>query len=161
MKVKVGESWFLLYECLGEIVSVDDTMVNEIDLFPPKPKGLVVFDPTRFLPDWKKQGRRTRLQMAKDTYNNQQSTINQSIWDSQNDPDTEKWFRSQKIIQISKYLKCKIKHKLVLKGHPPDLWRYPGLVRIRKEGTWITLRKLPRGIHSEELPSGLVETWAT
>ena len=53
MKVKVGESWFLLYECLGEIVSVDDTMVNEIDLFPPKPKGLVVFDPTRFLPDWK------------------------------------------------------------------------------------------------------------
>ena len=45
-------------------------MVNEIDLFPPKPKGLVVFDPTRFLPDWKKQGRRTRLQFAKDTYNN-------------------------------------------------------------------------------------------
>ena len=70
MKVKVGESWFLLYECLGEIVSVDDTMVNEIDLFPPKPKGLVVFDPTRFLPDWKKQGRRTRLQLARDNYNN-------------------------------------------------------------------------------------------
>ena len=70
MKVKVGESCFLLYECLGEIVSVDDRMVNEFDLLPPKPKGLVVFDPTRFLPDWKKQGRRTRLQFAKDTYNN-------------------------------------------------------------------------------------------
>ena len=66
MKVKVGESCFLLYECLGEIVSVGDRMVNEFDLLPPKPKGLVVFDPTRFLPDWKKQGRRTRLQFAKD-----------------------------------------------------------------------------------------------
>ena len=37
MKVKVGESGFLLYECLGEIVSIDDRMVTG---------------------DWKKQGRR-------------------------------------------------------------------------------------------------------
>ena len=74
---------------------------------------------------------------------------------------SKKLFRYQKIIQISKYLKCKIKHTLVLKGHQPDLWRYPGLVRIRKEGTWIILRKLPWGIHSEELSSGLAEMCAT
>ena len=54
---------------------------------------------------------------------------------SKNYSDLKKLFGSQKIIQISKYLKCKIKHTLVLKGHQPDLWRYPGLVRIRKEGT--------------------------
>ena len=87
-----------------------------------------------------------------------------------------------KTIQISKYLKKnpdisisnkfedfdKIKHTLVLKGHPPNLCRSPGLVSIRKEETWIkdfilmiTIRKLPWSIHSEEVPSGLVETSAT
>ena len=73
---------------------------------------------------------------------------------SKNDPDLKKWYRSQKIIQISKDLKCKIKHTVVLKGHPPDLWRSPGLVSIRKEGTWISIRMLPWNIHSEELRSG-------
>ena len=51
-------------------------------------------------------------------------------------------------------LKCKIKHTVVLKGHRPDLWRSPGLVSIRKEGTWISIRMLPWNIHSEELRSG-------
>ena len=73
---------------------------------------------------------------------------------SKNDTDLKKWYRSQKIIQISKDLKCKIKHTVVLKGHPPDLWRSPGLVSIRKEGTWISIRMLPWDIHSEELRSG-------
>ena len=73
---------------------------------------------------------------------------------SKNDTDLKKWYRSQKIIQISKDLKCKIKHTVVLKGHPPDLWRSPGLVSIRKEGTWISIRMLPWNIHSEELRSG-------
>ena len=57
---------------------------------------------------------------------------------------------ASKNIQISKYLKKnypdlkisnkledfdKIKHTLVLKGHPPNLCRSPGLVSIRKEET--------------------------
>ena len=89
---------------------------------------------------------------------------------SKTDPDLKKSSRSQKMFQISKndselkkfqIIKCDVKHTLVLKGHPPDLGRSPGLVSIRIEGTWITIRKLPWGIHSEELPSELVETWAT
>ena len=63
---------------------------------------------------------------------------------SKTDPDLKKSSRSQKMFQISKndselkkfqIIKCDVKHTLVLKGHPPDLGRSPGLVSIRKELT--------------------------
>lgn len=53
----------------AEGLSLIPTMVTEMDLLPEKPKGLVVFEATKFHPSWNKQGRRTRLAIARDTYN--------------------------------------------------------------------------------------------
>ena len=50
-------------------------MVNEIELLPEKPKGLRSFDPTRFFPDWNKQGRRTRLKVANDTFTDVETAL--------------------------------------------------------------------------------------
>ena len=43
-------------------------MAKEKDELPTKPKCLVNMDPTKFHPDWAKQGRRTRRFLAKKTY---------------------------------------------------------------------------------------------
>ena len=36
-------------------------MVSKREVLPKKPKSLKVFEPSRFIPDWGKQGRRYRL----------------------------------------------------------------------------------------------------
>ena len=43
-------------------------MVKEHDELPAKPKCLMNMDPTKFHPDWAKQGRRTRRFLAKKTF---------------------------------------------------------------------------------------------
>ena len=48
---------------------------NLIYVLPEKPKSLVVFDPTKFHPDWNKSGRRTRLAYAKSTYSDVETAL--------------------------------------------------------------------------------------
>ena len=56
-------------------LSLSSTMGKELDLLPEKPKSLVVFDPTKFHPDWNKSGRRTRLAYAKSTYSDVETAL--------------------------------------------------------------------------------------
>ena len=75
-KVKVGSDLsFSLWMFYGNKLSLSSTMGKELDLLPEKPKSLVVFDPTKFHPDWNKSGRRTRLAYAKSTYSDVETAL--------------------------------------------------------------------------------------
>ena len=49
--------------------------MKESELLPTKPKSLTNFDPTKFRPDWAKQGRRARMQMATKCYDDVETAV--------------------------------------------------------------------------------------